>query len=156
MEPVELTLAALAALIITKATEKTGEKLGEKLFEQGGTLLQQLRCKSPQTALAIEKVNETPLDWGQAVIDVKKTAETDPEFAKVVEDVEATIIEDADLRKRLEEIATTIKSQPATVNNSAKLAEKINALFQGTTITGGNVGNTGIVGSTIEGGTFNI
>ncbi|MFY7803985.1 MAG: hypothetical protein ACOVQ7_11195 [Limnoraphis robusta] len=131
MEPVELTVAALAALIITKATEKTGEKLGEKLFEQGGTLLQQLRRKSPQTALAIEKVNETPLDWGQAVIDVKEMAKSDPEFAKVVEDVEATIIEDADLRKRLEEIATTIKSQQTSTQNYHNTIEKVVNLAQG-------------------------
>ena len=156
MEPIELTVAALASLMITKATGKTGEKLGEKLVEQGGNLLQQLRRKSPQTASAIEKVNQTPLNWDQAVIDVKATAADYPEVAQIVEEVEATISDDTELRKTLEEIAATIKSQPATVQNSAQLAEKINALFQGTTITGGNVGNTGMTGSTIQGGTFNI
>ena len=131
MEPIELAVGTLAALIITKATEKTGEKLGEKLFDQGEALLQQLRRKSPQTALAIEKVNEKPLDWGQAVIDFKETAETDPEVAQAIANVEATISEDADLRNRLEEIAATIKSQQASTQNYHNTIEKVVNLAQG-------------------------
>ena len=131
MEPIELTIAALASLIITKATEKTGEKLGEKLVEQGGNLLQQLRRKSPQTASAIEKVNETPLDWDQAVIDVKATAADYPEVAQAVEAVEATISDDTELRKTLEDIAATIKSQPASTQNYHNTIEKVVNLAQG-------------------------
>ncbi|MEL7037540.1 MAG: hypothetical protein AAFO04_18235 [Cyanobacteria bacterium J06592_8] len=131
MEPIELTVAALAALIITKATGKVGDKLGDKIVEQGGVLLEQLYHKSPQTASAIAKVNETPLDWGQAVIDVEATAKTDPEIAQIVEDLEVTISEDADLRKKLEEIAATIKSQQTSTQNYQNTIEKVVNLAQG-------------------------
>jgi hypothetical protein len=131
MEPIELTLAALASLMITKATEKTGEKFGEKLLEQGGNLLQQLRRRSPQTASAIEKVNETPLNWGETVIDVKATAANYPEVAQAVEAVEATISNDTELKKILEDIAATIKSQPKSTQNYHNTIEKVVNLAQG-------------------------
>ncbi|NET55519.1 MAG: hypothetical protein F6K47_04800 [Symploca sp. SIO2E6] len=43
----------------------------------------------------------------------------------------------------MEKVIEEMKSQPSAIQNSGKLAEKINALFQGSTISGGNVGNYG-------------
>jgi hypothetical protein len=39
MEPVSLTAAAIATLVITKAFEKTGEIIGEKAWNEGEKLL---------------------------------------------------------------------------------------------------------------------
>jgi hypothetical protein len=156
MEPLEIAVAVLAVPFLTKAWEKTGEKFGEKLFEQGETLLQRLRGKSPETVTAIERVKEAPLDFGQAVLEVEAVAKTDPEIAKAVQAMEVSVKEDTQLAQAIQKVIEEIKSQPSTVQNSSKLAEKINALIQGTTISGGNVGNTGVFQNTTIQGDVNI
>jgi hypothetical protein len=152
MEPIEWAVAVLI-FISAKAPDKVADKILDQLWEQGENLLTQLRRKQPQTAAAIEQARNKPLNWEQTVIEVEAVAQTDSEIAKAIQTVAATVQDNPELGQ---EIAKEIQSQPAMVQNSTKLAEKINAVFQGTTITGGNVGNTGIVGSTIQGGTFNI
>ncbi|NEP58657.1 MAG: hypothetical protein F6K31_16840 [Symploca sp. SIO2G7] len=137
MEPLEIAVAALVVQFLTKA----GEKTGEKLFDQGTTLLQRLRGKSPETAIAIEQAKEVPLNFGQAVLEVEAVAKTEPDIAEAVQQIEATVREDSQLAAAIQKVIEEMKSQP-TDQNSGKLAEKINALFQGTTISGGNVGNT--------------
>lgn len=96
MEPVALTAAAIATLVLTKAIEKSGEKLGEAVLEQGGKLLSLLKRKSPNTATAIEKVAENPelatqqpLDYGEAVLvkKVEKAAGEDSEIETAVQAV---------------------------------------------------------------------
>ncbi|NEP62968.1 MAG: hypothetical protein F6K31_39665 [Symploca sp. SIO2G7] len=147
MEPLEIAVAAVA-IFLTKA----GEKTGEKLFEQGATLLQRLRGKSLKTVTAIEQAKEAPLDFGQAVLEIEAAAKTDSEIAEAVQQIEETVKEDPKLADAMQKVVEEMKSQPSTVQNSGKLAEKINALFQGTTISGGNVGNTGVFkNSTIKG-----
>jgi|GEM_PF-1415898 len=156
MEPLEIAVAVLAVPFFTKAWEKTGEKFGEKLFEQGETLLQRLRGKSPKTVTAIEQVKEAPLDFGQAVLEVEAAAKAEPEIAEVVQQIEATVKEDSQLAEAMQKVIEEIKSEPSTVENSSKLAEKINALFQGTTISGGNVGHTGVFHNTTIQGDVNF
>ncbi|MFB2769221.1 hypothetical protein ACE1AT_07985 [Pelatocladus sp. BLCC-F211] len=121
MEPTTLTVAAIATLVITKAFEKTGEILGEKALEKGGELLVLLRRKKPDTASAIEQAQQKPLDYGQAYLEatakVEEAAKEDPEIAQAVENV-----------------ADAVKSQPATVQNFGKLAEKIGMVIQGGTV----------------------
>ncbi|MEH2272809.1 MAG: hypothetical protein V7K68_31035 [Nostoc sp.] len=51
MEPVTLTAAWIATLVITKAFEKTGEILGEKALEQSGNLLDLLQKSVKQIQL---------------------------------------------------------------------------------------------------------
>lgn len=121
MEPATLTAAVLATIVVTKAFEKTGEILGEKALEKGGELLVLLRRKKPDTANAIEKAQQQPLDYGQAYLEatakVEEAAKQDPEIAQAVENV-----------------AEAVKSQPATVQNFGKLAEKIGMVIQGGTV----------------------
>ena len=57
MEPVSLTAAAIATLVITKAFEKTGEIIGEKAWDEGEKLLVLLKRKEPSTAKVIEQAN---------------------------------------------------------------------------------------------------
>ncbi|MEH2407598.1 hypothetical protein [Nostoc sp.] len=119
MEPVSLTAAAIATLVITKAFEKTGEILGTKASEQGGKLLLLLKRKEPKTASAIELAQTQPLDYGQAslVEQVEQAAKKDPEIAQAVE-----------------ALADTVKSQASLIQNFSKLAEKIGIVVQGGTV----------------------
>lgn len=123
MEP--LTATVIATLILTKAFEKTGEELGAKALEQGGKLLALLKRKSPDTAAAIEKVAEQPA-----------LAEQEPAnfgTAVLVEQVEAATA-DPEVKQAVEELAAVARSQPGTVVNMTKLAEKIGIVNQGGTI----------------------
>ncbi|MEH1799277.1 MAG: hypothetical protein V7L13_08905 [Nostoc sp.] len=117
MEPVSLTAAAIATLVITKAFEKTGEIIGEKALKQGGKLLSLLKRKEPNTASAIELAQTQPLDYGQAslVEQVEEAAKKDPEIAQAVE-----------------ALADTVKSQASIIQNFTNTVDKN---------YGGNVGN---------------
>jgi hypothetical protein len=124
MEPLTATL--IATLILTKAFEKTGEKLGEAALAQGGKLLAVLRRKSPDTAVAIEKVAQQP-----------ELAEQEPEnfgTATLVGQVEAATA-DPEVKQAVDELAEAARSQPATIQNMTKLAEKIGIVNQGGTQT---------------------
>ena len=87
MEPVSLTAAAIATLVITKAFEKTGEVLGEKAWDEGEKLLVLLKRKEPSTAKVIEQAKTQPLDYGQAYLigqQVEEAAKKDDEIAQAV------------------------------------------------------------------------
>ncbi|MGB3402608.1 MAG: hypothetical protein WBA77_07945 [Microcoleaceae cyanobacterium] len=152
MEPIEWVVAGLV-FVAAKVPDKAADKILDQLWDRGQNLLSQLQRKAPQTAAAIDQAQTTPLNLQQTVIEIEAIAQTDAEVAEAVEAVEATLREHPELQQK---IATEIQSQPTVIQNNTKLAEKINTVIQGTTIKGGNVGNTGIVGSTIQGGTFNI
>jgi hypothetical protein len=109
MEPLSLTAGAIATLVLTKALEKTGEVLGEKAIAQSGKLWKQLQGKSPETASAIERVQQQPElmelqpeEYGPTVLE-----------AKVVEAAEG----DAEIKATLEALAEAVKSQPQIVEN---------------------------------------
>jgi len=133
MDPLTMAATAIAATIMTKAFEKTGEKLGEKVFDQSEKFLTPLRCKSPETASAIEKAPEEPLDYGQAVFEVNALAKVDPEMASTLQVFAEVVEQDSNkkLAEIIQEIITTFKSQQPTVQNLGKLAEKIGLVVQG-------------------------
>ncbi|MEH2161437.1 MAG: hypothetical protein V7K38_10400 [Nostoc sp.] len=90
MEPVSLTAAAIATLVITKAFEKTGEIIGEKAWNEGEKLLVLLKRKEPSTAKLLEQAKTQPLDYNQAYLvgqQVEEVAKKDPEIAQAVEAV---------------------------------------------------------------------
>ncbi|WP_196509832.1 hypothetical protein [Nostoc sp. NZL] len=117
MEPVTLTAAWIATLVITKAFEKTGEILGEKALEQGGNLLSLLKRKAPTTATAIELAQAQPLDYGKA---------------SLVEQVEEAVKKDPEIAQAVKDVADTVKSQPSIIQNFTNTVDKN---------YGGNVGN---------------
>jgi hypothetical protein len=108
-EPVSMTAAAIATLILTKAFEKTGEKVTEAVWKQGEKLLALLKRKAPEAAGAIEKVaqnpqlaEQQPADFGVAVL---------------VGQVEKAAI-DADVRAELVELARMAEAQnPVVIEN---------------------------------------
>jgi hypothetical protein len=137
MEPLSLTAAAIATLVLTKALEKTGEKLGEKVMEKGGKLMQQLKHKSPNTEKAIALAPEAPLDYGQAVLEVESVAKSSPELLQALQELVEAAKADPhpQFAQALLEVADTLKSPQPTIQNLAKLAEKINNLNQAENIT---------------------
>ena len=139
MEPVTLTAVAtaIATLLLTKALEKTGENLGDAAWQQSRKLIEQLRTKNklPLLTNATQANEQQRLDYGQAVLELKAAADADPEIAQQVVEVEAAAKADPKLAPQVEEVANTINSQQPTIQNLAKLAEKINNLNQAQNIT---------------------
>ncbi|NEN91450.1 MAG: hypothetical protein F6K48_22105 [Okeania sp. SIO3H1] len=139
MEPIELGLAAIAIPFLTKYVEKTGEGLGEKTLEQAGKLWQLIQRK-PAGTLPVLKSAETeafPVDFNRAIQELETAANEDQEVKQAVIDVvEVAKQESPEDVKNIEAEIEKIKSQGVT-------AEKINALFQGSTMSGGNIVESG-------------
>jgi translation initiation factor 2B subunit (eIF-2B alpha/beta/delta family) len=76
------------------------------------------------------------LDYGQAILEVESAAKVNPEFAQTVQELAASAEEESNpkLAEILQEVVNTLNSQQPTVQNLAKLAEKINNLNQAQTI----------------------
>ncbi|NEQ70317.1 MAG: hypothetical protein F6K21_33465, partial [Symploca sp. SIO2D2] len=114
-------------------------------------LLQRLKGKAPETVIALEQAEDVPLDFGQAVLEVGEAAKAEPEIAEAVQQIGATVTEDSQLAEAIRKVIEEMKSQP-TVQNSGKLADKIDGFFQGATISGGIVGSTEVFkDATIQG-----
>jgi hypothetical protein len=137
MDPLTVAATAVAATVMTKAFEKTGEKLGEKVFDQSEKFLTSLRRKSPETASAIQKMPQEPLDFGQAVLEVDALAKTDTELAAAIQGLAATAEQDPNprLAEMVQIIISTLRSQQPTVQNMGKLAEKIGLVVQGGSVS---------------------
>jgi hypothetical protein len=132
MEPLTSAAIAIATLIFTKASEKSGEKLGEAISTQAGKLLQLIKSKSLPKTSAIETTQ--PIDYGQAVLELATAETTDPELAQSVQELVAAVQADPKLAQVVSAYAEALrKSQPSTVQNYSNLAEEIKNVFQGNT-----------------------
>jgi DUF1680 family protein len=133
MDPLTVAATAVAATVMTKAFEKTGEKLGEKVFDQSEKFLTSLRRRSPETASAIQKMPQKPLNFGQAILEVDALAKTDADLAAAMQVLAATAEQDPNprLAEMIQVIISTLRSQQPTVQNMGKLAEKIGLVVQG-------------------------
>ena len=137
MEPIELTAAAIAYPFLVKYLEKTGEGLSEKTLEQAGKLWRRVKRMPGDTFRALKPAQENPFpeDFEAAIRELETVANQNPEFQQDIIDVVAVAKEEyPEDVKNLEAKLEEIKSQGVT-------AENINALFQGSPITGGNVVN---------------
>ncbi len=130
MEP--LTTGAIAALtlVLSTALEKTGERLGEKVMEQAGKVIEQLKRKSPETAVAIERgeqnpdlVIEEPEDYGVAILveQIGEEAKTDPELRAAIETLAEKVEEqaksDGEVAAALDALTETLKAQRQSIHN---------------------------------------
>ncbi|NET28362.1 hypothetical protein [Okeania sp. SIO1I7] len=163
MEPVELSVVAIAYPFLVKYVEKTGEGLGEKTTEQLVKLWQRVKGMPANTFRALKPAQENPFpeDFGAAIREMEAVANQNPEFKQDIMNVVAVAKEEyPEDVKNLEAKLEEIKSQGVT-------AEKIGALFQHSTISGSkvvdsenNTVDTGAIvgspeafkGSTIHGG----
>lgn len=149
MEPIEFALVAIAIPFLSKYVEKPGEKLGEHTTKQLAKLWNSIRALPENTFVALRPLQENPFpeDFELAIRDMEIVANQNPGLKQDIIDVVAVA---------REEHPTEVKIIEAEIEKN-KLqgitAEKINAVFQGNTISGGNVGNTGVFqNTTIEGG----
>jgi hypothetical protein len=149
MEPIEFALVAIAIPFLSKYVEKPGEKLGEHTTKQLAKLWNSIRALPEHTFVALRPSQENPFpeDFELAIKEMEMVANQNPGLKQDIIDVVAVA---------KEEHPTEVKIIEAEIDRN-KLqgitAEKINAVFQGNTISGGNVGNTGVFqNATIEGG----
>ncbi|NES68154.1 MAG: hypothetical protein F6K24_24405, partial [Okeania sp. SIO2D1] len=145
-----LTAAAIAYHFLTKYVEKAGEGLSEKTFKQTGKLWQRVKGMPGNTFRALKPAQENPFpeDFGEAIRELEAVANQNPEFKQDIIDVVAVAKEEyPEYVKNLEAKLEKIKSRGIT-------AKRINALFEESTITADNVGNTGIVGNKSNTGIF--
>ncbi|MGB3614740.1 MAG: hypothetical protein WBA10_13185 [Elainellaceae cyanobacterium] len=132
MDPVTLSLSAVAAVMVLKMAEKTGESLSEITLAQVGTLVNLLKSRFPAAATTLEALpagTENPFDYGAAAKQLEGAIAADAEVAQAAEAVDQAVKADPMAKQQAEKLARS----PQVVNN-AKLAEEIKAVFQGNVI----------------------
>ncbi len=128
MEPITIAMA-LAAVLGTKALEKTGEKIGEAVWDRSAKLMKYLKQESPGAIAAIEQASEQPLDYGQAVLEMQEAA-ANPDVARTIQELAAAVEENPHpkLTEVVEEIREALKSLELKNEKNAKIsAETITA-----------------------------
>jgi hypothetical protein len=136
MEPLTTTASAIAAIVATKALEKNGEKVGELLWNKISHVLDFLKQRSPDKAIAITNIVDQPLAYGQAILDVEaqlvSEANNNPQLKQAIEDLANIKSEDLpNLESILQEIRDARKNQ--TIEHFGKMADTIHG-EKGTTI----------------------
>lgn len=129
MEPIELT--AIAVWVLNAIAQGALGKIGENLLKSGGDLRQRLQAKAPKASAVIEGSNQKPLDYGEAVLELEAAAQKDAELRKAVQEVATQAQADPQLDDEIAKIREALKSQQPTIQNLAKLAEKIGFVNQG-------------------------
>ncbi|MEM1171023.1 MAG: hypothetical protein AAGJ08_18570 [Cyanobacteria bacterium P01_H01_bin.35] len=126
MEPITIVMA-LAAVLGTKALEKTGENIGQVVWDKSSKLMKYLKQESPSAIAAIEQASEQPLDYGQAVLEMQEAA-ANPDVAQTIQELAAAVEENPHpkLTEVVEEIREALKSQQSSIHNEnkSKLQEK--------------------------------
>ncbi|NEQ78449.1 MAG: hypothetical protein F6K23_38950 [Okeania sp. SIO2C9] len=119
MEPIELTVAAIAYHFLTKYVEKAGEGLSEKTFEQAGKLWQRVKGMPGDTFRALKPAQENPFpeDFERAIREMEAVANQDLEFKQDIIDVVAVAKEEyPEYVKNLEAKLEQMKSQGGVIN----------------------------------------
>ncbi len=103
-------LAMAGTLILTKAFEKQGEKLGEAVWKKAESVMGLLMKKAPETAVAIEKVVQTP-----------ELAVQQPSLyghGELSQQIEELVVRDVEVRSALESLVQEASPQmPLTIEN---------------------------------------
>lgn len=136
MEPLSTAAIAVATIIATKALEKTGENIGEIFWDKSQQFITTLNKDAPETAKALKRAPEQPLDYGQAVLEVETATRKNPELAQASQELIAAAEAESNLKviEILKKIKETLTTQQPTIQNLGKLADKINNLNQAQTI----------------------
>ena len=148
MEPIEFALVAIAIPFLSKYVEQSGEKLGEHTNKQLAKLWNSIRALPANTFVDLRPLQENPFpeNFELAIREMEKVANQNPGLKQDI--INVAIVAQKEHPTEVQRIIAEIdknKLQGIT-------AEKINAVFQGNTISGGNVGNTGVfTGTTIQG-----
>ena len=141
MEPITIAMA-LAAVLGTKALEKTGENIGQVLWDKSTQLMKYLKQESPNTVTAIEQVSEQPLDYGRVFLEMQEAA-ANPDVARTIQELAAVVEESPHpkLTKIREEMREVLKSLELKNEQNAKIsAETIKAKMVAEKIVSGTRG----------------
>jgi hypothetical protein len=125
-DPVSLTAIATTTIFLTKGIEKLSENIFQEAWQRGREFLSRLRQKAPILAEAIEKVSEYPA-----------LAEEQPDqygIAVLINQVEDVAAQNLEIEQAAQLVTDALKSMPATISNTTKLAEKIGLIVQGGTV----------------------
>ncbi|NES66325.1 MAG: hypothetical protein F6K24_14205 [Okeania sp. SIO2D1] len=154
MEPITIVMA-LAAVLGTKALEKTGENIGQVVWDKSAKLMKYLKQESPDTVTAIEQISEQPLDYGQAVLEMQEAAEN-PDVARTIQELAAAVEENSHpkLTEVVEEIREALKSLESEDEKNANIVAKEVKAEKGGMVVGKSekkikTGKDGIVADTI-------
>ncbi len=151
MEPMTMTATALGTLLLMKIGEGAATEAGKQVFEKvkslltpqlkekATELLRLLRLKSPQTAKAIEKAPNPPLNIDVTENELKQAIENElkqgitehSQLAEVVEEIDAVVKADPKLMQVVKQVIDDLKSQPSGKHSYTNIAEKIVNLAQG-------------------------
>ncbi len=125
MEPITIAMA-LAAVLGTKALEKTGENIGQVVWDKSSKLIKYLKQESPGAIAAIEQASEQPLDYGQAVLEMQEAA-ANPDVARTIQELAAAVEENPHpkLTEVVEEIREALKSHKLKNEQNAKVSAEI-------------------------------
>lgn len=134
MEPTAIAIWVLTSMA-QGGLKTVGGKGGNFLLEKGGNLLKRIQAKLPKLAPHLKKGNLAPLDYGEAVLELEAAAQEDPELREAVQEVatqaQAEAQADPQLADEIAKIREALKSQQPSIQNLAKLAEKIGVVNQG-------------------------
>ncbi len=154
MEPITIAMA-LAAVLGTKALEKTGENIGQVVWDKSSKLMKYLKQESPDTVTAIEQASEQPLDYGQAVLEIQEAA-ANPDVAQTIQELAAAVEENPHpkLTEVLEEIREVLKSPESEDEKNANIVAKEIKAEKGGMVVGKSekkikMGKDGIAADTI-------
>lgn len=149
-----LTAAMIATALLTKMVEKLGEKVGEKLpdlgakvWKQVGNLKEKLWHNDPDTARAIERVNnrpelveQEPQNYGLAVLTEKmELAAKDTEVAEIIEALAAEVR--LQLTSKVVNKSASVTTATAGHNSNAGAASGFTAQDSGTINIGSSIKN---------------
>ncbi|MGD1715166.1 hypothetical protein [Dapis sp. BLCC M172] len=151
MDPITIAMA-LAAVLGTKALEKTGENIGQVVWDKSSKLMKCLKQESPDTVTAIEKAPDQPLDYGQAFLEMQEAA-ANADVAQTIQELAAAVEENPHpkLTEVVEEITEALKSlQSEDEKNADIVVKEIKAEKGGIAIGKNEMGKDGIVGGTVK------
>jgi len=121
MEFVTSAAIAIGSLVATKALEKTGEKVGEVVFDRATNLLSSFKQESPNIVAAIEQSPDTPINYGDAVLELEAAAQKNP---KIKENTKALV--DAVRSDNLPNLEPILKEILQALNSRKDINETYN------------------------------
>jgi hypothetical protein len=91
MEPLTI-LIAVAGIVGTGALSKVGENMTDKVVFKSKQLLAAIKEKLPDTANALAKSEDEPLDYSQTYLELNVVAKKDRELSQLFQEMESLVL----------------------------------------------------------------
>nr|ADN15146.1 conserved hypothetical protein [Gloeothece verrucosa PCC 7822] len=130
------TVIAIGSVIAQKTLEKTEDKVSDILSEKISQFINALTKTAPKIATALALAPEQPLDYGQAVLEVETAAKNNTELSQSIDELAkaAEAEPPPNITEILQKIDQELQQKQFSIQNLAKLTEKINNFNQAQTI----------------------